>query len=145
MASLGRALSDLAAQSASLVATRIELLGLEAQDAQARLLQNLAVLLLAVFALLAALTVATVAVVSCVWDTGQRNLALGLMALFYAAAAGGLFVWLWLRLRRAAPFAVTRQVLLDDARMLQGRNDPPDYAASDGTGHAASGQQGTAP
>ena len=125
MGPLGRAFSDLAAQLAALVGTRLELLGLEARDAGDRLLCRLAVLLVAAIFLLLALLVATLAVALAFWPTEYRFLALGLLALLYAAMGAALACWLIRRLRQDPdPFVVTVEVLREDARALAGTAEP---------------------
>lgn len=119
MAAIGRSLASLAAQVADLVATRLELFGLEALQARDRLLWRLAVLLAAVFLLMLAVLVATVAFALSVWPTEYRTLALSLLALAYAVVGGLLLLWLWVRwLRDPEPFSATVAVLQDDARAL---------------------------
>jgi len=119
MGPLGRAVSDLAAQSAALLGTRLELFGLEARDVGDRLLCRLAVLLAAAVFLLLALLVATLTVALIFWPTEYRFWALGLLALLYAVLGGGLACWLVRRLHRDPdPFAVTVDVLRADAQAL---------------------------
>ncbi len=119
MGALGRALVDLAAQSAALIGTRLELFSLEARDARDRLLCRLALLLASAIFLLLALLVATLAIALAYWPTEHRFLALGLLALLYAVlgiALAGCLVW---RARRDPdPFAVTIDVLREDAQSL---------------------------
>ena len=122
MGPLGRAFSDLAAQSAALLATRLELFGLEARDIGDRLVCRLAVLLAAVVLLLLALLVATLTVALMFWPTEYRFWALGLLALLYAVLGGALACWLVRRLRLDPdPFAVTAEVLRADAQALGGK------------------------
>ena len=119
MGPLGRALSDLAAQLAALLGTRLELFGLEARDIGDRLLCRLAALLAAAVFLLLALLVASLTVALIFWPTEYRFWALGLLAVFYAVLGGGLACWLVGRLRRDPdPFAVTVDVLRADAQAL---------------------------
>ena len=121
MGPIGRALSGLAAQSAALIGTRLELFGLEARDIGDRLLCRLAVLLAAAVLLLLALLVATLTVALIFWPTEYRFWALGLLALLYAVAGLGLVCWLVRRLRSDPdPFAVTVEVLRDDVQALRG-------------------------
>ncbi len=125
MGPLGRAFSDLAAQLAALGGTRLELFGLEARDAGERLLGRLAALLAAAVFLLLALLVATLALALYFWPTEYRFLALGLLALLYAALGAGLACWLVRRLRQDPdPFAVTAEVLREDVRALAGTAEP---------------------
>lgn len=127
MGPLGRAFSDLAAQAAALAGTRLELFGLEARDIGDRLLCRLAVLLAAAVFLLLALLVATLALALVFWPTEYRFLALGLLALLYAVLGAGLAAWLIHRLKHDAdPFAVTAEVLREDARALAGIPGHPD-------------------
>ncbi|MGB6241550.1 MAG: phage holin family protein [Castellaniella sp.] len=117
MGAFSRAVADLAANSTALIGTRLELLGLEAQDARDRLLGRLALLLAAAICLLLALLVATLAVALYFWPTEHRFLALGLLAALYALLGAGLVAVLLSRLRQdPAPFSVTADVLRQDAR-----------------------------
>ncbi|MGB6009465.1 phage holin family protein [Castellaniella sp.] len=117
MGALGRAVADLAAHSTALLGTRLELLGLEAQDARDRLLGRLALLLAAAVFLLLALLVATLTLALYFWPTDHRFLALWLLALGYAVVGVVLIVVLCRRLRQdPALFAVTADVLRQDAR-----------------------------
>ncbi|WP_298018645.1 phage holin family protein [uncultured Castellaniella sp.] len=117
MGAFGRAVADLAAHSAALLGTRLELLGLEAQDVRDRLLGRLALLLAAAVFLLLALLVATLTVALYFWPTEHRFLALWLLALGYAVVGAGLAATLLKRLRQdPAPFAATADVLRQDAR-----------------------------
>ncbi|MHA3904668.1 phage holin family protein [Castellaniella sp. WN] len=126
MGPLGRAFSDLAAQVAALAGTRLELFGLEARDAGDRLLCRLAALLAAAVFLLLALLVATLALALVFWPTEYRFLALSLLALLYAVLGAGLAGWLIHRLRHDPdPFAVTAEVLREDAGALAGTAEPP--------------------
>jgi uncharacterized membrane protein YqjE len=126
MVALGRSLADIASQVVTLVATRLELLGLEALQVRDRLLWRLAVLLAAVFLLMLALLVATVAFALSVWPTEQRTLALSLLAAGYAVLGVLLLLWLWARyLRGPEPFEATAEVLKADARMLSGAATAP--------------------
>ena len=119
MGPLGRAFSDLAAQSAALIGTRLELFGLEARDIGDRLVCRLALLLAAAVFLLLALLVASLTVALVFWPTEYRFWALGLLALLYAVLGGGLAVGLVRRLRQDPdPFAVTAEVLRADAQAL---------------------------
>jgi len=137
MGPLGRAFSDLAAQLAALAGTRLELFGLEARDAGDRLLCRLATLLAAAVFLLLALLVATLALALLFWPTEYRYLALGLLALLYAALGAGLAAWLVHRLKRDPdPFSVTAEVLREDARALAGAPDRPDDDGGDPAGRA---------
>ena len=125
MGSLGRAVSDLAAQSAALLGTRLELFSLEARDAGGRLLCRLAVLLTAGVLLLLAVLVGTLTVALIFWPTEYRFWALGLLTLLYALSGIGLVCWLLRRLRLDPdPFAVILGVLRDDLQAL-GRSAPP--------------------
>lgn len=135
MGAFSRALADLAANGAALIGTRLELFGLEAQEARDGLLGQLALLLAAAVCLLLALLVVTLAVALYFWPTDYRFLALGLLALLYAVAGAGLVMILLKRLRGAsAPFAVTVDVLRRDARSLGlVRSASPDGKK---TGHA---------
>ncbi|HET8597677.1 MAG TPA: phage holin family protein [Castellaniella sp.] len=127
MGTLGHAVADLAAQFAALVGTRLELLGLEAQDTRDRLLCRLAMLLAAAVCLLLALLVATLTVALYFWPTEHRFLALGLLALVYAVLGVGLAVCLLRGLRRdPAPFSVTAEVLRQDAQSFAHRPPRPD-------------------
>ena len=120
MGPIGRAFSDLAAQLAALAGTRLELFGLEAQDAGDRLLCRLAALLAAAIFLLLALLVATLALALMFWPTEYRFLALGLLALLYAVLGAGLAGWLVHRLKRDPdPFSVTAEVLREDEAGLR--------------------------
>ncbi|MGA0584971.1 MAG: phage holin family protein [Castellaniella sp.] len=120
MGPLGRAFSDLAAQVAALAGTRLELLGLEARDAGDRLLRRLAALLAAAVFLMLALLVATLALALVFWPTEYRYLALGLLALLYAALGAGLAAWLIHRLKHDPdPFSVTAEVLREDEAGLR--------------------------
>jgi uncharacterized membrane protein YqjE len=140
MGPLARAVADLAARSTALLGTRLELLGLEAQDARDRMLGRLALLLAAAICLLLALLVATLTVALYFWPTDQRFLALGLLALGYAVAGAVLVAVLLGRLRRdPPPFAVTADVLRQDARAFGigseaagSGGDPADAAAIPG-------------
>ncbi|MGB3425677.1 MAG: phage holin family protein [Castellaniella sp.] len=127
MGPISRAFSDLAAQLAALAGTRLELFGLEAQDAGDRLLCRLAALLAAAVFFLLALLVATLAVALAFWPTEYRFLALGLLALLYAVSGAGLAGWLVHRLKHDPdPFSVTAEVLREDARALgDGVQDRP--------------------
>ncbi len=117
MGALGRAAADLAAHTTALLGTRLELLGLEAQDVRDRLLGRLAMLLAAAVFLFLALLVATLTLALYFWPTDYRFLALGLLALGYAVAGAVLAVVLVRRLRRdPTPFAVTADVLRQDAK-----------------------------
>jgi uncharacterized membrane protein YqjE len=119
-APLGRVLGDLAAQLAALAHTRLELFSLEAAEARDRLLCRLALLLTAAIFLLLALLVATATFALYVWPGENRYLALGLLALGYAVIGAILAAWLWRRLRQdPPPFAVTAEVLAEDARALR--------------------------
>ncbi len=137
MGAFSRALADLAANGAALISTRLELLSLEAQEARDRLLGQLALLLAAALCLGLALLVATLAVALYFWPTEYRFLALGLLALAYAVAGAGLVVAVLRRLRHdPAPFAVTADVLRQDARSLglarpASPGEPADRAADD--------------
>ncbi|MGB7483001.1 phage holin family protein [Castellaniella ginsengisoli] len=127
MGPLSRAFADLAAQLAALAGTRLELFGLEARDAGDRLLCRLAALLAAAVFLLLALLVATLALALVFWPTEYRFLALGLLALLYAVLGAGLACWLVHRLRRDPdPFAVTAEVLREDAQALAGATGQPE-------------------
>ncbi|MDY0308870.1 MAG: phage holin family protein [Castellaniella sp.] len=120
MGPIGRAFSSLAAQLAALAGTRLELFSLEARDAGERLLCRLAALLAAAVFLLLALLVATLALALVFWPTEYRFLALGLLALVYAALGVGLVGWLAWRLKRDPdPFAVTVEVLREDEAGLR--------------------------
>ena len=120
MGPLGRAFSDLAAQVVALGGTRLELLGLEARDAGDRLLRRLAALLAAAVFLTLALLVATLALALIFWPTEYRYLALGLLALLYAALGTGLAAWLIHRLKHDPdPFSVTVEVLREDEAGLR--------------------------
>lgn len=138
MAAFGRSLADLASQAATLVATRLELFGLEALQARDHLLWRLAVLLMAVFLLMLALLVATLAFALSVWPAEHRTLALGLLALGYGVLGVILLLWLWARFRRdSEPFAVTTDVLKADALALGARaamaaTDRPQTGSSGG-------------
>ena len=124
MGPIGRALSDLAAQVAGLVGTRLELFGLEARDIGDRLLCRLAVLLAAVVFLWLALLVASLTVALVFWPTEYRFWALGLLALLYAVLGVGCALWLTRRLKHDPdPFAATIDVLRGDAAAL-GLVDP---------------------
>ncbi|TAN31087.1 MAG: phage holin family protein [Castellaniella sp.] len=139
MAAFGRSLADLASQAATLVATRLELFGLEAQQARDRLLWRLAVLLMAVFLLMLALLVATLAFALSVWPAEYRTLALSLLALGYGVLGGLLLLWLWARFQRdSEPFEVTIDVLKADAQALGARaataaSDRPQTGSSGGS------------
>lgn len=140
MAAFGRSLADLAAQAATLVATRLELFSLEALQARDRLLWRLAVLLMAVFLLMLALLVATLAFALSVWPAEYRTLALSLLALGYGVLGGLLLLWLWVRFRRdPEPFAVTADVLKADARAL-GARPATDAGARPETGSSGESQ-----
>src|SRR5690606_4714041 len=109
------------ARSAAVLATRLELLGLEARDAGGRLLCRLAVLLAAAVCLLLALLVATLTVALMFWPTEYRFWALGLLAGLYAVLGIGLACWLVRQMRHDPdPFAVTVGVLRDDVQALCG-------------------------
>ncbi|HEX7386893.1 MAG TPA: phage holin family protein [Castellaniella sp.] len=117
MGTLGRSLAQCATQMSTLIATRLELLGLEALEARDRALCRLGVLLLAAIFLLLALLVASLAVAVAFWPTDYRIVSLGVLALVYAVLGLGLFVWLQRRLRQdPPPFAATADVLRADAR-----------------------------
>ena len=132
MGPLGRALSDLAAQSAAVLGTRLELFGLEARDMGDRLVWRLALLLAAVVFLLLALLVGTLTVALIFWSTEYRFWALGLLTLLYAVLGVGLVCWLVCRLRRDPdPFAVTVAVLRDDMQALGHRHQAPAPASDD--------------
>jgi uncharacterized membrane protein YqjE len=139
MAAFGRSLADLASQAATLVATRLELFGLEALQARDRLLWRLAVLLMAAFLLMLALLVATLAFALSVWPAEYRTLALSLLALGYGVLGGLLLLWLRAQLRRdPEPFAVTADVLKADAQILGARvasamPGPPETGSSSGS------------
>lgn len=143
MGTLGRAFADLAAQGAALLGTRLELFGLEAQEARDRLLCRLAMLLAAAVFLLLALLVATLAVALAFWPTEHRFLALGLLALLYAVLGLGLAGYLvWRSGRDPDPFAVTVAVLREDAMALgrgAGGSDRAHPASPDGADSAAAG------
>ncbi|WP_066459576.1 phage holin family protein [Castellaniella caeni] len=125
MAALQRALADSAAQAVALLATRLELFTLEAQEARDHLLGRLALVLLAVVCLLLALLVASLGVVLYFWPTDQRYLALGGLALLYAVLGLG-FAWrvIWRARHDPAPFAVTLDVLRQDAGVLSSARTP---------------------
>lgn len=113
------ALQDLLGQTLALVATRLELASLEALQARDRLLCRLAVLLLSAIFVLLALLVATLAFALWAWPTEQRYVALACMAGLYAVLGLGLMYGLMRQLRRdVPPFAVTRDVLHQDAQAL---------------------------
>ncbi|MGB3835384.1 phage holin family protein [Castellaniella sp.] len=138
MATLGQVAADLAAQLAALLGTRLELLGLEAQDVRDRLLCRLAQLILAVFLLALAILVATLTVALYFWPTQHRYLALCLLALGYAVLGAVVLVCLLRRLKTdPPPFAVSAQVLQQDARAFKkpatGGATPDFNQASDGT------------
>lgn len=140
MAALQRALADSAAQAVALLATRLELFTLEAQEARDHLLGRLALVLLAVVCLLLALLVASLGIVLYFWPTDQRYLALGGLALLYAVLGLG-FAWrvIWRARRDPAPFAVTLDVLRRDAGVLSSAEVPaPAPQAASG----AAGPQG---
>ncbi len=119
MATLGQSLASLASGVSALLATRLELFSLELLQARDRLMWRLAALLVAAVCLLLALLVASLAVALAFWDSTYRFLALGVLALFYALLAVGLFAWLVRRLRQDPdPFAATLDVLCADARAL---------------------------
>ncbi|WP_417276037.1 phage holin family protein [Castellaniella sp.] len=120
MATLGQVAADLAAQLAALLGTRLELLGLEAQDVRDRLLCRLAQLVLAVFLLALAVLVATLTIALYFWPTQHRYLALCLLALGYAALGAVVLVCLLRRLKTdPPPFAVSAQVLQQDVQAFK--------------------------
>ncbi|CAM5215730.1 Putative membrane protein YqjE OS=Castellaniella defragrans OX=75697 GN=HNR28_000741 PE=4 SV=1 [Castellaniella defragrans] len=150
MGTLARSLADLAAQLTALTATRLELFGLEAQEARDRLLYRLGALLLAVAFLLLALLVASLTVAVVFWPTEHRVLALALLALFYAVLGVGLLLWLRARSRQdPVSFAATIEVLRADAQEWAGaavsaRSDAPDPGVAQVPGAAQPPSEGDA-
>lgn len=112
------------ALAAAALVTRGELASLELAEARERAGRWLVIALLAAMFLLAALLVGSLWVVSLFWDT-HRSAAAAVVALAYALAGGGLFVWLAARLRAAPPLLqATLAELKQDCDALRGATRP---------------------
>ncbi len=140
--SLVQVLTDTLAKLGALLATRMELFGLEADELRARVVRRLIILLAASLCLFMALLLASFTLALYFWPTPYRFLALVLMLVFYAALGAGLAIWLLLDMRKGpAAFALTTQVLHADAQALAQLRPTKMSAHTDAgtTGHA--GQQ----
>ena len=103
----------------ALLSTRIELLGLEAQDLADTLLGRLALMLATACFWLLALGTATVALAAQFWASDYRVLVLALLALAYALIGLACLLYLRYRLHHAvSPFASTLSVLAKDLQAL---------------------------
>lgn len=144
MSSPIRSLADLFAQLAGLIATRLELVGLEARQAVDHWLRLLGMLLLALVFWVLALLVATLIVALYFWPTDYRWWALGGLAVLYALLGAGLSICVVHRLsRQPAAFAVTLDVLRADADALaahgvHGGNRTPGQASAPSEASASS-------
>jgi len=112
-------LNAFAATLVAIVHTRIDLLSTELQEAQHRLLLQLAAALLALFCLGIGVLLAALLVVVLFWDT-HRVLTLGLLTAFFLIGS----VTIWQLARRAArrqprPFAATLAELAKDRQHLR--------------------------
>lgn len=114
-------LESLKAFAATLVAiahTRFELLSTELQEAQQRLLLQLAAALLALFCLGIGVVLATMLIVVLFWDT-HRVLTLSLLTLLFLAGAGVILLSAWREAKRnGLPFSATLAELAKDRQHL---------------------------
>lgn len=131
---LRQSVSDLSATFLSAVRTRLELFSLEAAEQRARLVSLLAMAFGALVCLTLALFVFTLLVALYFWPTDYRYMALGVLALLYAIAGGGL---LWavrhVLVNGPAPFAATLDELRRDADLLARVREPARASADSGT------------
>lgn len=121
---LRQSVGDTAATLLAVVRTRLELFSLEASEQKVRLVKVLGMAFAALLFLALALLVFSIAVALYFWPTEQRYIALGVLALLYAAVGLGFF---W-AVRRALlfepmPFAVTLNELKRDMSLIERLGD----------------------
>ena len=133
---------ELSGELLQAISTRVELFGLEWQQAREGLPRLLALWVVGLFCLVFALALLTLLLIVLAWDTAYRDaVVIGLCATY--ALAGVLLLWrVSVRLRSGAlnPFDSTIEELRRDARCLLKENSPDQAPRSDehpsGTGGA---------
>lgn len=118
--SIRNSLKGLSADVVQALATRIEIFGLEWQQAREDLPRLLALWVVGLLSLLFALALFTLWIIVLAWDTPYRDSIVLALCLAYAMI-GAVLLWrVWNRLRSGGlnPFAVTIEELQRDARAL---------------------------
>lgn len=118
--SIRDSVKGLSADVVQAIATRVELFGLEWQQAREDLPRLLALWVVGLLALLFALALLTLLIIVLAWDTSYRNWVVLALCLAYAVA-GAVLLWRVRERIRAGglnPFAVTLEELQRDIRVL---------------------------
>ncbi|UOD51247.1 phage holin family protein [Orrella daihaiensis] len=121
--SIRHSVKDLSADLVQAIATRVELFGLEWQQAREDLPRLLALWVVGLLALLFAAALFTLLIIVLAWDTPYRDWVVLTLCVLYAVA-GGLLLWRVRERIRAGglnPFAVTIQELQRDISLLAHR------------------------
>ena len=130
---IGDRVKGLSAELLQALITRLELFGLELQQARQDLPRLLALWVVGLLSLMFAMAIFTLFVVSLTWDTPYRDWVVLALFLIYAAVGGGLIWHVRQRLRADGlnPFAVTLEELNRDVRSLMyARLDDQDTQAT---------------
>ena len=132
--SLRDSVKGLSADVVQAIATRVELFGLEWQQAREDLPRLLALWVVGLLALLFALALLTLLIIVLAWDTAYRDWVVLALCVVYAVA-GSILLWRVRERIRAGglnPFAATLEELQRDIRVLahreqaDARSDNPD-------------------
>ena len=117
---IGERVKGLSAELLQALSTRLELVGLELQQALADLPRLLALWVVGLLSLMFALALLTLFVVSMTWDTPYRDWVVLALFLIYAGAGAALIWYVRHRLRADGlnPFTVTLEELNRDVRCL---------------------------
>ena len=127
--SIRDSVKGLSADVVQAIATRVELFGLEWQQAREDLPRLLALWVVGLLALLFALVLLTLLIIVLAWDTPYRDWVVLVLCLVYAVTGVVLLLRVRERIRGGGlnPFAVTIEELQRDVRVLanQDKSDRP--------------------
>lgn len=128
--SIRDSVKDLSADLVQAIATRVELFGLEWQQAREDLPRLLALWVIGLLALLFALALLTLLIIVLAWDTPYRDWVVLGLCIAYAIAGAALLWQVRSRIRGGGlnPFAVTLEELQRDIRLLA-HHSPTDRAS----------------
>lgn len=133
--SIRNSIKGLSADLVQAIATRVELFGLEWQQAREDLPRLLALWVVGLLALLFALALFTLLIIVLAWDTPYRDWVVLALCLVYAVAGAALLWRVRERIRAGGlnPFAVTIEELQRDVRLLAQQNPvkPDDECGDD--------------
>lgn len=118
--SIRDSVKGLSAEVVQAIATRVELFGLEWQQARQDLPKLLALWVVGLLAVLFALALLTLLIIVLAWDTPYRDWVVLGLCLFYASV-GGFLLWTVRERFRAGdinPFSATIEELQRDVRLL---------------------------